>query len=165
MDTIISLNNILKTPRSTIAERKKATERLAVLFKMSDDSLELMDYAVGSMKDEQVDFYNAYKMARKTVDSKTGNIALKGLALDLATQAPLKGVKFTFSIDGGILQASGSNGKITKTTALKGSFQIRNMQPGTYKVLVNKPGYKAKEVLVSISGGERSDLKVELEKA
>ena len=124
-----------------------------------------MDYAVGSMRDEQVDFSNAYKMARKIVDSKTGNIALKGFALDLATQAPLKGVKFTFSIDGGILPASVSNGKITKTTALKGSFQIRNMQPGTYKVFVNKPGYKAKEVLVSISGGERSDLKVELEKA
>lgn len=165
MDTIISLNNILKTPRSTIAERKKATERLSVLFKITDDALELMDYAVASMKDEQVDFYNAYKMARKIVDSKTGNIALKGLATDLTTKAPLKGVKFTFNIDGGIQQAIGSNGKIIKTTALKGSFHIRNMQPGTYKVLVNKPGYKVKEVLVSISGGERSDLKVELEKA
>jgi uncharacterized membrane protein len=39
------------------------------------------------------------------------------------------------------------------------------MQPGTYKVVVKKPGYKVKEVTVSISGGERSDLKVELEKA
>lgn len=60
---------------------------------------------------------------------------------------------------------TGTNGKIIKRTAQKGSFYIRNMQPGTYKVVVKKPGYKTKEVVVSISSGERSDLKVELEKA
>jgi len=38
------------------------------------------------------------------------------------------------------------------------------MQSGTYKVLVQKPGYKDKEVSVSISDGERSDLNVVLEK-
>ena len=79
MDTIISLNNILKTPRANIAERKKSTERLTVLFNTADVALEMMDYAVGSVKDEQVDFYNAYKTARKIVDSNTGNIALKGV--------------------------------------------------------------------------------------
>lgn len=165
MDTIVSLNNILKTPRSNVAERKKATERLSVLFKTADDALELLDYAVGSVKDEQVDFYNAYKTARKIVESNTGNIALKGTAVDLTTKEPVKGAKFTFNIDGDNLTVSGTNGKITKRTAQKGSFHIRNMQPGTYKVIVEKPGYKVKEVTVSISGGERSDLKVELEKA
>jgi hypothetical protein len=163
MDNIISLNNILKTPRSSVAERKKATERLAVLFKTADNALELLDYAVGSVKDEKVDFYNAYKTARKIVDSSTGNIALKGTATDLLTKEPLKGAKFIFNIDGGNL-AVATNGKITKRTAQKGSFHIRNMQPGTYKVTIQKPGYKVKEVTVSISGGERSDLKVELEK-
>jgi uncharacterized membrane protein len=39
------------------------------------------------------------------------------------------------------------------------------MQPGTYRVLVSKPGYKEKEVTVSVANGERSMLKVELEKA
>jgi len=165
MDTIISLNNILKTPRANIAERKKSTERLAVLFNTADVALEMMDYAVGSVKDEQVDFYNAYKTARKIVDSNTGNIALKGTAVDLTTKEPLKGADFTFIPDGGDFLQTGTNGKIIKRTAQKGSFHIRNMQPGTYKVVVKKPGYKVKEVTVSISGGERSDLRVELEKA
>ena len=39
------------------------------------------------------------------------------------------------------------------------------MQAGTYLVIVHKPGYKEKEVSVSIADGERSDLKVEMEKA
>jgi hypothetical protein len=165
MDTIVSLNNILKTPRSSVAERKKSTERLVVLIKTADDTLELMDYLVGSMKDEEVDFFNAYTTARKILDSNTGNIALKGTALDLTTKEPLRGAKFTFNIVGEDFSQTGTNGKIIKSTAHKGSFHIRNMQPGTYKVVVKKPGYKVKEVTVSISSGERSDLKVELEKA
>jgi hypothetical protein len=165
MDTIISLNNILKTPRSSVAERKKSTERLVILFKTADAALEIMDYAVESVKDELVDFYNAYKTARKIVDSNTGNIALKGLAVDVATKEPLQGADFIFIHDGGDLQQPGTNGKIKKRTAAKGSFHIRNMMPGTYKVTVKRPGYKLKEVVVSIAGGERSDLKVELEKA
>jgi uncharacterized membrane protein len=55
-------------------------------------------------------------------------------------------------------------GKMTKKTASKGSFQIKKMQSGTYKVLVQKPGYKDKEVSVSISDGERSEIVVEMEK-
>lgn len=39
------------------------------------------------------------------------------------------------------------------------------MQPGNYKVIVQKPGYKEKEVTVSVADGERSELNVELEKA
>jgi uncharacterized membrane protein len=38
------------------------------------------------------------------------------------------------------------------------------MKAGTYKVVVSKPGYKEKEVTVSVADGERSDLKVEMEK-
>ncbi len=62
------------------------------------------------------------------------------------------------------MELAGGNGKMIKKTASKGSFQIKNMQSGTYKVLVQKPGYKDKEVSVSISDGERSDLNVVLEK-
>jgi uncharacterized membrane protein len=54
---------------------------------------------------------------------------------------------------------------MVKKTADKGSFHIKNMQAGTYKVLVSKPGYKEKEATVSVSDGERSELNVELEKA
>jgi uncharacterized membrane protein len=42
--------------------------------------------------------------------------------------------------------------------------QFRNMNPGTYNVHVKKPGYKEKDLSVSFSDCERSNLKVALEK-
>ncbi|MEI6050615.1 MAG: carboxypeptidase-like regulatory domain-containing protein [Bacteroidota bacterium] len=69
-----------------------------------------------------------------------------------------------FKRDGSKLTGSNGNGEITRKTAKKGSFHIKNMQPGTYRLSVSKPGYKEKEVTVSVANGERSALKVELEK-
>lgn len=165
MDAITSLNNVLKTPRSGIAERRKATEKLALLFETADNAIELMDYAVGIVKDEQPDFFAAYKTSRKLVETNTGNVSLKAKATDITDGAPLKGVIFTFIPENARANLTGGNSQMVKKTATKGSFQIKNMPAGTYKVLIQKPGYKDKEVSVSISDGERSELKVELERA
>jgi hypothetical protein len=164
IEAINALNLALKTPRAGIAEKRKATERLPVLFGTADKALELMDFGVGIVWDEQPDFVAAYKTARKLVDTNTGNIALKASAADLLNGEPLKGVIFAFKLDNGGM-TSGENGtEIVKKTAEKGSFLLKNMHPGTYRVVVKKPGYKEKVVTVSVSGGERSDLSVQLEK-
>ncbi|MGA2408256.1 MAG: carboxypeptidase-like regulatory domain-containing protein [Bacteroidales bacterium] len=165
LDTITALNTVLKTPRSSIAEKKKSTERLAVLFQTVDNAIEMMDFAVGIVKDEQVDFYNVYKTSRKLVDTNTGNIALKATAKELTSGAPVHGALFTFIHEAEKLSDNTGNGEINKKTSKKGSFHIKNMRAGTYSVVVSKPGYKEKEVTVSIADGERSDLNVELEKA
>ncbi len=164
-EAITAFNNAIGTPRTRVGEKKKATERLALLFSSAEDAIELMDYAVGIVKDEQLDFYNAYKTNRILVETNTGNIALKAKAIDLMNGKPIKGVIFTFEPESTKMTLPGGNGFIVKKTASKGSFQIKNMPAGTYKVMVQKPGYKDKEASVSISDGERSDLKVELEKA
>jgi len=162
-DTIIALNNVLKTPRASVAERKKSTERLSVLFQNALNALELMDYAVEGAKDEQIDFYNAYKTARKLVDSNAGNVALKATATDIISQEPIKGVIFKLTHNG--MNGTNSNGAIVKKTAAKGSFHIRNLATGGYKVVIRKAGYKDKEVNLTIEDGIRNELKVELEKA
>jgi ribosomal protein S17E len=163
IDSITALNSALKTPRSGIAEKKKATERLVVLFQTADKALELMDFAVGIVKDEQVGFSTAYYSSRKLVDTNTGTVSLKARATELVNGTPLKGVIFTFTPESTSMSFNG-NGKLVKKTAEKGSFQVKNMPAGTYTVLVQKPGYKDKQVSVSISNGERSDLNVTLEK-
>ena len=162
--SIIALNNVLKTPRAEIAERKKSTERLTVLFQVADNALELMDYAVEGVKDEQIDFYNAYKTARKIVDTNSGNVALKATALDITSHSPLPGVTFIIRHNNGNVSSNG-NGAITKKTASKGSFHIRNLASGEYKVVVRKKGYSEKEMIFIIEDGVRNELKVELEKA
>jgi hypothetical protein len=165
IDTIIAFNTALSTPRTGIAEKSKATKKLAVLFNDADAAIENMDFAAGIIKLTQSDFFNGYKTSRKLVDTSAGNLALKATATDLGSGEPVKGVLFTFKLDGAKAALSSGNGEINKKTAEKGSFHIKNMQAGTYKVVVSKPGYKEKEVTVSVADGERSELKVELEKA
>jgi hypothetical protein len=164
-DTITTYNALLSTPRTGIAEKSKATKKLAVLFANSDSAVENMDFAVGIIKLKQPDFFNGYTTSRKLVDTSAGNLALKATATDLKNGAPVKGVLFTFKIDGVNVKSAGGNGEISKKTAEKGSFYIKSMPAGTYKVVVKKPGYKEQEISVSVPGGERTELKVELEKA
>jgi hypothetical protein len=163
-DTIISYNSVLSTPRTGIAEKSKATKKLAVLFETADSAVLNMDFAVGIIKLKQPDFFNGYTSSRKLVDTSAGNLALKATATDMKNGEPVKGVLFTFKIDGEKAKLGAGNGEISKKTAEKGSFYIKSIPEGTYKVAVKKPGYKEQEITVSIPGGERTELKVELEK-
>lgn len=165
LETITAFNNALATPRTGIAVKKEATQRLLVLFTTADSLIEIMDLAAGSAKDEFPDFYNGYKTSRKLIDTNTGLLALKATAKELLSGVPVQGAVFTFIHEAENMAGSNSNGdKITKKTSKKGSFHIKNMQAGTYRVIVRKPGYKEKEVSVSVADGERSVLNVELEK-
>jgi hypothetical protein len=163
MEAIKAFNNALETPRTGIVEKRKATQKLKVLFATADSLIEIMDLAAGSAKDEYPDFYNGYKTARKLIDTKTGLLALKASAKELNSGVPVHGALFTFvhAIEG----MSSGNGEIVKKTSKKGSFQIKNMKAGTYNVIVKKPGYKPKEISVIVESGERAELFVELEKA
>jgi len=163
-EALSAYNNSLAKPRVGIAEKRKATKQLAALFITSDAIVEKIDAIIGIIRYNQVNFFNGYKTVRKLVDTNTGVIALRATAIDVTTGEPVKGAIFTFTSDG-TMTGSDASAEITKKTANKGSFHIKNMQPGTYKVIIRKPGFKEKIVTVSISGGERSDLNVELEKA
>ncbi|MCX6320711.1 MAG: carboxypeptidase regulatory-like domain-containing protein [Bacteroidia bacterium] len=164
LETITSFNNAIATPRTGIAVKREATQRLLVLFTTADSLIEIMDLAAGSVKDEFPDFFNGYKTSRKLVDTNTGLLSLKATAKELTSGKPVCGAIFTFNLDNANLAGSNLNGEITKKTSKKGSFHIKNMQAGTYRVNVHKPGYKEKEVTVSVADGERSVLVVELEK-
>jgi hypothetical protein len=164
MDAITSYNSVLSTPRTGIAEKSRATKKLALLFDAADSAVENMDFAVGIIKLTQPDFFNGYATTRRLVDTSAGILALKATATELASGEPVRGVLFTFKSDGAKAASGGGNGEITKKTAEKGSFYIKSMPAGMYKVNIKKPGYKEKEISVSVAAGERTELKVELEK-
>jgi hypothetical protein len=161
-DALSAFSNAMPKPRIGIAEKRKATLEMEVFFNSANNVVLKIDAIIGIIRNDQVNFYNGYKTVRKLVDTNNGVVALKATAFDLATGEPIKGAIFTFNTDGGIMPEAGT--EISKKTAEKGSFLLKNMQPGTYKVVVKKPGYKEKVVTVSVSGGERSDLSVQLEK-
>ena len=165
LETITAFNKALETPRTGIAEKRKATQKLPVLFDKADSEIEIMDLAVMSAKYEFPDFFNGYKTSRKLVDSNSGTLALKASAKEVTSGEPLSGALFIFKHE--VLKVAGGNGngELVKKTSKKGNFHIKSMEPGTYKVEVSKQGYKKKEVSVSVAEGERSELKVELEKA
>lgn len=163
MEAIKSFNNALETPRTGIVEKRKATQKLKVLFATADSLIEIMDLAAGSAKDEYPDFYNGYKTARKLIDTKTGLLALKASAKEFISGVPVNGALFTFLHESDHMVSG--NGEIVKKTSKKGSFQIKNMKAGTYKVIVKKTGFKPKEISVNVESGERTELNVELEKA
>jgi hypothetical protein len=158
-ETITAFNNALSTPRTGIAEKRQATQKLPVLFDAADAEIEIMDLAAGSAKGEFTDFFNGYKTSRKLVDTSSGSLALKASAKELLNGEPLSGAVFSFRNE------SSDNGELIKKTSDKGSFHVKSMEAGAYKVKVTKQGYKDRDVSVVIEDGERSELIVELEKA
>jgi hypothetical protein len=161
-DTITAYNASLSTQRSGIVEKSKATKKLAVLFETADAAVENMNFSVGIIKLTQPDFFNGYKTSRRLVSNSSGILALQATAKDLMSGEPVRGAIFTFRTDGSRLAGSHGNGEIIRKTAEQGGIRIKNMQSGTYRVSVSKPGYKEKEITVSIADGERTVLKVEL---
>ena len=163
LEAITAFNNALSTPRTGISEKRKATQKLLVLFDTADAAIEIMDLAAGSAKDEFTDFFNGYKNSRILIDTSSGSLALKATARELATGEPISDVKFVFIHETSAAGSKG-NGQIVKKTSKKGNFNIKSMDQGTYKVAVSKQGYKNLEAKVSVADGERSELKVEMEK-
>jgi len=158
---IIAYNSALATPRNSRAAVRNITKMLNEAFTAADEAVKNMDYAVGIIKLKQPEFYNEYKTNRIIVDLNGGRLAMKVSTKDLGNGKPVKGVLFTFSSEGN----EAGTGKIVKKTTEKGNFQIKSMPAGSYNVSVSREGYKEKELKVSVSEGQRTELQVELEKA
>jgi hypothetical protein len=164
-DAISAFDASIAKPRVGINEKAQATRELSLLFKSVDSILDNIDASVKIIRRKEANFYKGYTANRRLVDTSSGKLALKASAKELASGEPVQGAQFIFIHQADILSGNNGIGEITKKTSKKGNFQIKNMKAGNYKVSVNKPGYKAKEVSLSVAAGERSKLTVELEKA
>lgn len=160
-------------PRLGITDKKQSTTQLANFFNVAEGALENIDTIIEIVKLTQPNFYNGYKSARKLVETGTGSLTVNGFITDASTGEPLKGVTVSFSPDGGSLamKAVSSTNKTTKTdplvvkkTAEKGGFNIKSLPEGTYQVSVKKNGYLEQIVTIEVTSGEKSEVKVQLEK-
>lgn len=162
-DVINAFNEAISMPRAETSERIKATKTLEVLFSEADLTVSNLDIAVLSVKDEHPEFYNGYKAARVLVDISSGSILIKGSAKEFLSGKPVGKAIFKFSNTGTL--SSNGNGAVIKRTTMKGNFLLKSLQPGSYKVLVSKPGYRDKELSIIVNEGEKMEVKVEMEKA
>ncbi len=160
LDAIQKYNASISGPRIARTEILKATRQLEVLFDNAGDMIENIESVIGIVRYSQPDFINGFRGARKVVNNSSGSLALKGYAFDARSGNAIKGVKFVFRNQNGII-APGTG--IVKTTAAKGGFIIRSMAQGTYTVIVSKPGYRERTVTVVVANGEKTELRVELE--
>ncbi|HEX3006409.1 MAG TPA: carboxypeptidase-like regulatory domain-containing protein [Bacteroidales bacterium] len=164
--SITTYSNAISQPQVSKTKTMTATENLAVAFKEADDILEhRLDLDIELFSGSNPDFVSQYRKSRDIVASGNKTSSLLGTVVEAGTEAPVKGVTFTFTVQGnGALMASG-NTSIVKKSADKGKFRIANMPEGTYKVVVKKIGYKDQLLTVIIAAGETTTLKVTLERA
>ena len=162
--TINDYYNLIGTPRLAKIEKSVATQELVVLFGTALSLIEDMDTAVEIIRLKEPDFYTGYRIIRKLVHTSAGKLALKVRVCDLLTGEPVKGVKCKFIPQNVKPGKKHVQEEFVKKTAGKGRINIKHMHPGTYQVVINKPGYKEAVSTVSIAEGERGELRMEIEK-
>jgi len=163
---ITSFNVFIESiPKASIdkAASKENTAQLATSIKSTIHALKKIDAAIEIIRLKEPKFYNAYKNLRKIIGTSKGSMILKGNIIDADTKQPVKNANIVFSMNGnGKLAASGANGAIVKTSALKGGFSIKSLPNGMYNVVITKNGYSEQKTTIAITNGELAKLNVEL---
>ncbi|MDD3491065.1 MAG: carboxypeptidase-like regulatory domain-containing protein [Paludibacter sp.] len=165
---ITAYSATLAKPKAAKSQTKTATENLTKLFKEADELLvKRLDLDIELFKTSKPEFYSQYKTARIIIPTGGGATSVLGSVNLAGSGEPLKGVSFTFVAEtNGMMKAATANETakpIVKKSADKGKFRA-TLPESTYKVIVEKIGYKKQEVTITVVNGETTNLNIELEK-
>ena len=150
----------ISLPKAAQMQTRVASANLIRLFKEADDILtKRLDLDIEVYKITQPEFYNEYKTVRIIKNNRSSNSSVLGKVLDAQSGEVIKSVNFLF-----MMENNGSSKPLSKKSTKKGNFQIKNLMKGSYKVVINKIGYKEQIVIINILTGETTHLKIELEK-
>jgi hypothetical protein len=155
-------NASIPRPRLGIADRKQATEQLAVWIKQVDKALINIDVLTDVVRFSEPLFYAGYQTARTIVDSGKRKHSLTGLVIDSVTRLPLKGAQLMFTPVKESFPLDVVVHPVKKRSADKGRYFIRSMHQGSYKVEIVKPGYFQTVFTVHITEGELCRFKAPL---
>jgi len=164
---ITAYSATLAKPKAAKSQTKTATENLTKLFKEADELLtKRLDLDIELFKTSKPDFYSQYKTARIIIPTGGGATSVLGSVSLAGSGEPLKGVSFTFVAEtNGMMKAVATETAkpIVKKSADKGKFRA-SLPENTYRVIVEKIGYKKQEVTINVANGETTNLNIELEK-
>jgi Carboxypeptidase regulatory-like domain len=126
-------------PRTAISERKTVTENLVVLFKATDEILEMrMDKLVNTFKTTNPDFVKTYEAARRTLKPPTTTTQLKGIVTDKLTGAPIKNARITATPN----DTDETTPPLVTTTDANGEYLFKPIIVDDYTITVTATGYQ-----------------------
>lgn len=164
---ITAYSATLAKPKAAKSQTKTATENLVAIFKEADDLLiKRLDLDIELFKISKPEFYSQYKTARIIISTGGGASSVLGSVTNAANGEVVKGVSFTFVAEnnGEMKAAAAETTKpIVKKSADKGKFRA-TLPENSYRVIVEKIGFKKQEIIITVANGETINLKVELEK-
>jgi Carboxypeptidase regulatory-like domain len=164
---ITAYSATLAKPKAAKSQTKTATENLVALFKEADDLLiKRLDLDIELFKTSKPELYSQYKTARIIISTGGGASSVLGSVTNAANGEVVKGVTFTFVAEnnGQMKAAAAETAKpIVKKSADKGKFRA-TLPENSYRVIVEKIGFKKQEIIITVANGETTNLKVELEK-
>lgn len=162
-----AFNASIPKTRLGITEKRQSTLQLINYFKAADTALDNIDAALEIIRLSLVDLYNGYRTTRKLIALGRTPLSVKGSVTDSASGKPLQSVKLTFAAmeTKSLAKAITAEGGVSKKSAKKGGFFLKNLAEGTYLVTASKPGYRDQTATVSVTDGEMSLLEIAMEKS
>ena len=158
---------VLAKPKVAKSQTKTATENLAKLFKEADDILnQRLDLDIELFKATKPEFHSQYKTARMIVSLGGTPVSVLGSVTATGSGEPLKGVVFTFVPENNALMKAAGHEKvkpIVKKSADKGKFRASLIE-NSYRVTIEKLGFKKQELMITVVNGETTFLDIELER-
>ncbi len=143
--------------REAIAEGSKGTAAIARLLPQLQDHLtETVDRLVAIAGAGDPGFADGYATARALIDPATATRALAVQVRELlhGQAVPVAGATATIR-----------PGNLTKTTGDGGGFYVQSLPPGSYTVVLSKPGYREPDpVPFAVAAGETTALDLTLSK-
>lgn len=125
-----------------------------------------MDLDIELFKATKPEFHSQYKTARIVASSSGTPVSVLGSVIVTGSGEPLKGVVFTFVPENTTLMKAAGHEKvkpIVKKSADKGKFRASLIE-NSYRVTVEKLGFKKQELTITVVNGETTFLDIELER-
>jgi hypothetical protein len=162
---ITAYSATLAKPKAAKSQTKTATENITKLFKEADELLtKRLDLDIELFK--KPDFYSQYKTARIIIPTGGSITSVLGSVSIAGSGEPIKGATFTFIAENNGMMKTATTETvkpIVKKSAEKGKFRA-TLPENTYRVIVEKIGFKKQEVIITVSKGDTTNLNIELEK-
>ena len=144
--------------------QKVTTQRVDESIRQAGNSLTKIDSLINMLILQQPDLYEEYWSARKLEKVGTRYASVVCRVSDAQSHDAIKGVMVSFILDSNSINYKEGATTMSKKSAQKGGFIIKNMPAGIYQVIAKKDGFKELRMTIVVNDGELTRVKIEMSK-